>query len=193
MAFRALLNTNNLRIGLFIKLNASWFSHPFATNTFKIKSEKDLSILRGLSNVKILYDPELSDSMIPEEPAPEIVSSPSTESRASTSREPEKEALTPMVSEILSEEERQAACEARLKQLRRAEQNYEAVLKQSRIMFQELRNGRTRAMARATTMISSLGKLISDADTSMALMNLMASAEKNRMSTCIPSMCARSP
>ena len=41
----------------------------------------------------------------------------------------------------IGEEERKKAFESRLKQLRRAEQNYEVVLKQSRIMFQELRNG----------------------------------------------------
>ena len=137
-------------------------------------------MLRTLSKVTILYDPELSDCVIQDEPPPEKNSSPSHEPRAGTSRELEKEPLNPVVSEILTEEERQASFKVRLKQLRRAEQNYEASLKQSRIMFQELRNGRTRAIGRATTMISSLGKLIRDTDTSMALMNLMASADKEQ-------------
>ena len=180
MAFRPLLHINNLKIGLFIKLHGSWFSHPFATNTFKIKSEKDLTILRGLSKVKILYDPELSDTVIQEESSLQDHFTHSTEENPVTSQEAQTETIDSVVAEIRKETKRQAAFEVRLKQLRRAEQNYEVALKQSRIMFQELRNGRTRAIARATTMISSLGKLIRDKDTSMALMNLMASAEKEQ-------------
>ena len=50
-----------LRIGLFIKIEGSWFSHPFPTNTFKIKFQKDLETLRGLRKVKLHYDPDRSD------------------------------------------------------------------------------------------------------------------------------------
>ena len=118
--------------------------------------------------------------MIQEEPSLEEQSIHSIKPSAGTSSDPENAIIKPVVAEISPEEERQAAFESRLKQLRRAEQNYDDVLKQSKIMFQEFRTGRTRAIGRATTMISSLGKLIRDADTSMALMNLMASADQDQ-------------
>jgi hypothetical protein len=51
----------DLQIGNFIKLTGSWFEHPFPTNSFKIKSEKELSILRGLQKTKIFYDPDRSN------------------------------------------------------------------------------------------------------------------------------------
>ena len=77
-----------LRLGLFIKIDGSWVSHPFPTNTFKIKSSKDLETLRGLTNVTLFFDPGRSDpesvqseqpaSLVPEpelEPNPDPVSS----------------------------------------------------------------------------------------------------------------------
>ena len=54
-------HANDLRIGLYIKIAGSWFSHPFPANTFKIQSQKELNILHSLRNTKILYDPDLSD------------------------------------------------------------------------------------------------------------------------------------
>ncbi|RMH02980.1 MAG: DUF3391 domain-containing protein, partial [Nitrospirae bacterium] len=60
MAFQR-VNAKDLRLGLFIKISGSWFSHPFPTNTFKIKTERELAILRSLRNIKILYDPARSD------------------------------------------------------------------------------------------------------------------------------------
>ena len=62
MGFIELHNTDDLRLGLFVKLEGSWFSHPFRTNTFKIKSTADLETIRNLKKVKILFDPDRSDS-----------------------------------------------------------------------------------------------------------------------------------
>ena len=52
-----------MRKGAYIKLAGSWFEHPFPTNTFKIQTDKELSILRGLKKTKILYDPGRSDPL----------------------------------------------------------------------------------------------------------------------------------
>ncbi|MGB0911319.1 MAG: HD-GYP domain-containing protein [Nitrospirales bacterium] len=62
MGFIELHNHSDLRFGLFVKLEGSWFSHPFRTNTFKIKSAADLETIRNLKKVRIFYDPERSDS-----------------------------------------------------------------------------------------------------------------------------------
>ena len=53
----------DLRIGLYIKIIGSWFSHPFATNNFKIASQKDLATIQSLRNVQIMFDPEQSDPL----------------------------------------------------------------------------------------------------------------------------------
>ena len=60
MAFEP-TTAQELRIGLYIKIEGSWFSHPFSVNTFKIKYQKELETLRGLRRVKLLFDPDKSD------------------------------------------------------------------------------------------------------------------------------------
>ena len=178
MAFQPLQDLDDLKIGLFIKLEGSWFSHPFPTNKFKIKGQKDLTILKGLKKVKILYDPEQSDCVAQEEILSEADAPSAREPVPVVSLPSEQETTPGATPEWLIEQERREAFESRRQQLRRAEQSYQEVLRQSKVMFQDLRAGHTRALGKTTDMISSLGKLINDPDTSMALMNLMGSVEQ---------------
>ena len=55
------LHSNALRLGLYIKIEGSWFSHPFPTNSFKIKTAKELKTIQGLTKVKLYFDPDRSD------------------------------------------------------------------------------------------------------------------------------------
>ncbi|WPL17261.1 Cyclic di-GMP phosphodiesterase response regulator RpfG [Thiorhodovibrio winogradskyi] len=50
-----------LRVGVFIHLNASWMQHPFLTNKFKIRSEKQIKVLRALGIAQVRVDPDRSD------------------------------------------------------------------------------------------------------------------------------------
>ncbi|MEO6202927.1 MAG: DUF3391 domain-containing protein, partial [Nitrospirales bacterium] len=54
------LRATALRLGLYIKIEGSWFSHPFPTNSFKIELTKDLETIRGLKKVKLYFDPDRS-------------------------------------------------------------------------------------------------------------------------------------
>ena len=178
MAFQPLQHVDDLKIGLFIKLEGSWFSHPFPTNKFKIKGQKDLTILKGLKKVKILYDHEQSDPVAQEETLPESESPKAIEPTPVASMSSEQETTPGTTPEWLMDQERREAFASRRQQLRRAEQSYQEVLKQSKVMFQDLRVGHTRALGKTSDMISSLGKIINDPGTSMALMNLMGSVEQ---------------
>ena len=52
---------DQLRVGLYIKLNLPWFSHPFMFNAFKIKNEDQIKTIKSLGLEKIIYIPEKSD------------------------------------------------------------------------------------------------------------------------------------
>ena len=54
---------HELRIGLYIELDLGWMSHPFPKGNFKITSEKQLEILRGLGLKRVRYLPEKSDAI----------------------------------------------------------------------------------------------------------------------------------
>jgi putative nucleotidyltransferase with HDIG domain len=72
------ISVDQLRIGLYVFLDLSWFQHPFAFSHFKIKSEDQIKTIRGLGLKSVRYDPGLSDSESPASP-PAAESEPSNE------------------------------------------------------------------------------------------------------------------
>ena len=52
---------DQLRIGLYVYLDLTWFQHPFAFSHFKIKSEDQIKTILGLGLKSVRYDPALSD------------------------------------------------------------------------------------------------------------------------------------
>jgi putative nucleotidyltransferase with HDIG domain len=66
---------DQLRLGLYVHLDLKWFEHPFAFSHFKIKSEDQIKIIRGLGVKTVRIDPELSDAAAP----PQAAVAPATE------------------------------------------------------------------------------------------------------------------
>lgn len=64
------ISTDQLRVGLYIHLDLSWFQHPFALGHFKIKSEEQIKTIRGLGLKSVRYDPAQSDIAPPVADAP---------------------------------------------------------------------------------------------------------------------------
>ncbi len=55
------ISADQLQIGLYVHLDLKWFEHPFAFNSFKIKDEQQIQIIRGLGLARIRIDPARSD------------------------------------------------------------------------------------------------------------------------------------
>lgn len=60
---------DQLRVGLYVHLDLKWFEHPFAFSHFKIKSEDQIRIIRGLGVKTVCIDPALSDAVAPPQAA----------------------------------------------------------------------------------------------------------------------------
>ncbi|MCF6353834.1 MAG: HD-GYP domain-containing protein [Candidatus Polarisedimenticolaceae bacterium] len=56
------IKPSQLCVGLYIQLDLSWMQHSFISNSFKIKSEKQLAELKKLNLSSIQYDPARSDT-----------------------------------------------------------------------------------------------------------------------------------
>lgn len=56
-----LIDIHRLQIGMFIDLEVGWMSHPFPSGSFKISSDKQIEIIRGLGLQQVRYVPEKSD------------------------------------------------------------------------------------------------------------------------------------
>lgn len=63
------IDVNRLRIGLYIHLDMGWTGHPFPLSNFKIKSEEQIAILKGLGVATVRYSPGKSDVL----PMPPVV------------------------------------------------------------------------------------------------------------------------
>jgi len=138
------------------------FRHPFPTNTFKIKTEKDLTTLRSLRNVKILHDPGLSDPPpdVPLEPEPEepqVHIQPSLENCAILKRE--------------------KAYEQRRNQLIETEQAYQEVLDKNKVLIREVTCGYVMGMRKAEELMNDLGDILGNDGSLVGLMNLMGNTE----------------
>ena len=54
------VSIDELRIGLFIKLDHTWLEHPFVRSSFRIVSASEIAIIRQYGLTRIFYDPERS-------------------------------------------------------------------------------------------------------------------------------------
>jgi len=168
-------HANDLRIGLYIKIVGSWFSHPFSGNTFKIKSQKELNTLHSLRNIKILHDPDLSDpdptlSTTPEEEGDKAIQDQPSPSIPQTQADPPDEAA-------VLREVRVQAFKHRRQKLIEAEQSYQQVVTENKALMGEVARGYIRGMRKAEAMIDGLSSILGDDGTLVALMNLGGNME----------------
>ena len=86
------ITVDQLRVGLYVVLDLSWFEHPFAFSHFKIKSEDQIRTLRSLGLKTVRYNPALSDISPP---------LPSTQPEATAPPQPAVQ-TTPDISPMLA-------------------------------------------------------------------------------------------
>lgn len=173
---------HELRKGLYIRLNGSWFSHPFPTNTFKIRTAKELATLQKLKKVEILFDPEKSD--------PENVGVEEEETlREEAPQEiPEETVVAETPEPVVPEENvapeevpvRVAATQAFVQcceEFKKADRAYQEAYQQSKAVMQDLSTGNIEGIQKANDMVASLGDLLNRADSAASMLNVMMSNE----------------
>ena len=60
------IDVSRLKIGLFVHLDLGWMDHPFPLNSFLIRNQEQIDIIRSLDIEQVRYSPEKSESV----PAP---------------------------------------------------------------------------------------------------------------------------
>ncbi len=58
----------DLKIGMFVRLELGWMSHPFALSSFRISSAEQIATLRGLGLQQVIWLPEKSEISEPVKP-----------------------------------------------------------------------------------------------------------------------------
>ena len=188
MPFIEVKDVQALQVGVMVKLEGSWFSHPFPTNTFSIKSDEDLTTIQGLTNVVILYDPEQSESLDlvgGTYPVEDSLASPEEfgdfdDSRAVSDGEPEDrdgqhdESLIPdsALSELLDQRE---TYHEFAEHLRKVEGVYQKTLSQGRELFGQLSGRRPAGLKTGDAMITNIVQTLNNPKSAMSLIDVVGS------------------
>ncbi|MDT7041402.1 HD-GYP domain-containing protein [Candidatus Nitronereus thalassa] len=160
---------NELRIGLYIKLECSWWNHPFAKSKFKITSAKEIKTLKAIPKVKIFYDPDLSD---PEEGS-EVKDGP--DSPESVPREVVQAAEEQKQEEIRIGQIQ--ACQDHGAELQKAAYLYQQVVAQTKIALKRISDGHAAGIKSADQVVSTLIHSLSKPETSMAMIDILTSTQ----------------
>ncbi len=188
MAFVEMTNLDDLRIGLFVKLECSWWNHPFTKNTFKIQSKKEISTIRGIKKLRLLYDPDLS-TPVPTEEHPEsddvdesLISnqvieeagSPPEEIEQSEQPKKEDELVDPEIEQVVKEQRRRAFHEHR-QQFKKVEDAYWKILGESKDIFKGVSGGNANGLKQAAVVVSNLDAVLNNPGATMTLMDVVSS------------------
>lgn len=105
------VHINQLRVGVFIRLDLRWFEHPFLFGSFKIKSEDQIQILQQLGISTVLCIPERCDKLPKSSGIPSLIDQPQT------GEKPSKEDLFAIkrerIQQLRDQRKRFNACEKR--------------------------------------------------------------------------------
>jgi len=185
MPFIPLNNLDDLRIGLFVKLECSWWRHPFAKSQFKISSSKEIATILNVKNLKVLYDPEYSDPFPQEEQSePESFSvETDLESFSSSDILPEISEESEWVSPEsdiplpppVNKEERRDLFRQQREQFQKVENAYWQVLGESKTIFKGVSEGHRKGLAQAKSMVSHLDTILHNHNATMTLMDVVSS------------------
>jgi putative nucleotidyltransferase with HDIG domain len=157
-----------LRIGLYIRLECSWWNHPFAKSKFKIRSQKEIATLRGIKKVKLFYEPDLSDPEIAEDENSELDLSPHDDEQPNQS-----EFLANEKSEAEVKEEQIQACRDHAAQIDKGGLLYQQALGQAKMALKRISDGHVGGLKTADQIVKSFREALKDKDTAMALMDIM--------------------
>ncbi len=155
---------DELKVGMYVDLNCSWFWHPFASKTFKITSENELTVIRSLGLNTVLVDPALSDREKPQWTQNDsgtvkdsaVIPSASAQARLSSDNAP----LHPTITRYKES-------------LQQADAVYKHTLTQSSRALNDIRNGSEAGLTEAKEMVNSLTELLLDDATSSAMGSLL--------------------
>lgn len=155
------ITVDRLQPGLHIRLPVKWNEHPFLFNSFKVKDEETIRLIRHLGIKHVFINPNQSDT----EPLP-----PSSQSEP-VSEQPD---ATELEAEKLWKEkqDRIEKLSAYRRRVINCEKEFERSLSRMRAVMNKIRNRPEQAVDEASQLVNDIvDKLLSDDNVTLHLMN----------------------
>lgn len=162
------IHIEQLRVGIFVRLDLKWSDHPFFFSRFKIKNEEQVQILKELGLEEITYVPAKSDC----EPLP---AQPGT--GTPTPSMPDESAVECERLERLRKEQIELVRQQR-QRIQICEKRYQETLTQVKKVMQGLSGSSKEATRDADQLIQGLvGSITTDRETILHVMNISTTDE----------------
>jgi len=190
--YQRLENLDELRIGLYVKLECSWWAHPFATSRFKIVTQKDIEIIQGIRKLKLYYDPMLSDPPPSEQRGEEDTELPEIDQALLHEEFSEEDTFLALEDESEDIEEepillidvpdpdeikknRKRLYQDRKTHLKKVEDAYWKVLGKSKDIFKRIGTGNHAAVKSAAQLVTNVTAVLQHEQATMTLMDIVSS------------------
>lgn len=166
------IKIEQLQPGIFIRVEASWFSHPFLFSKFKVKNADQIRTLKNLGITEVYYIPEKSDCL------PKMLD-------RSAAAEPQPETPPPNlqqdpVMQLLwrIKRDRIEKLKERHESIRRCTKSYSQTIKRVPAMMSNLLTGSPEAVDEAKQMVSGMVNIfLADTDATVHLINIKEKEE----------------
>ena len=161
------IRVDHLRVGAYIRLEMSWFDHPFLSGSFKIKSQDQISTLKELGLSTVLFIPEKSD-LTPR--AQFTAAQQNAPGRPQQQSQPQDGASREDLWRI--KQERIALLKAQRERIQRCEKQFGQALKRVKNIMSNLETAYQEIAEQATELVGEIVQtLIADKDVVVHLIN----------------------
>lgn len=160
------ISLDRLRVGVYVRLELRWIEHPFAFNSFKIKSENQIKVLKDLGISSVVYKPEKSDQ--PPLP-PAEVGVPEALDVASVFKKPAD------ADPILQKRKQERICRLKEQQRRfqKCEREFQKTFRQAKRVIKSLSTGSLEAKGEADSLLQTMVEsLLTQRDVVINLMHV---------------------
>ena len=157
------ITVDRIQPGLHIRLPVKWNEHPFLFNSFKVKDEEQIRLIRHLGIKHVFMNPNQSDTQ-PLPPKSEDSSPQDEEMNAQIDKEAEKlwKEKQDRIEKLSAYRRRVISCE----------KEFERSLSRMRAVMNKIRNRPEQAVDEATSLVNDIvDKLLSDDNVTLHLMN----------------------
>ncbi|MBT1445719.1 DUF3391 domain-containing protein [Shewanella sp. JM162201] len=158
------VNVNQLQVGNFVRLPVAWKDHPFLFNSFRLKQDDQIQLIRSLGIEHVFVDMDKSD--VPPLPATEAETT-NTETNLSPLRESLNEKKQEQIEQL----------KKMRRELGKTEQEFDRSLAKMRNLISKLRNRPLNAVQEAEELIQDIATQLFSSDN--LVLHLMGDAKKD--------------
>lgn len=157
-----------LQIGMYIELDLGWMAHPFPKGSFKITTEKQISVIQGLGLKRVRFIPTKSDLNDALEVVDQLVDQPSQKTKsdmATLALEAEADALRLV-------KQRRDLLESQQNELARCERRYIAAIREQKSVLSLANSKPQEAAAQCLALVNSfVGEMLAEGESAIRLLS----------------------